>query len=233
LKNIFIFRPDWAECSHNHLNAESQNLKIRPKFLNFTTVISTADIKYLNINFTTSTHIFSGIGETFSTLKELWIQSQSIKFVERSDFAGLRQLENLDLQANQIEFLPEDVFWDLPNLESLSLAANKIKKLPQSIFKNLRKLKQISLFRNKINHLPENLFANNFEIKIVFAENIPLQTIDVDFTALKNLRWLDLLNANCISFFARSATQFQETQRLINQNCTKMSQKNSILTPKI
>jgi Leucine-rich repeat (LRR) protein len=192
--------------------------------LNSETVKTAADFMHLWINFAPSIHIFSGIGETFSNLKTLLIVQQSIKFVERSDFVDLTQLERLGLNKNQIEFLPEDVFWDLPNLKELWLRDNKIKKLPENIFKNLKKLKFIGLHDNKIDHLPKDLFANNLEIELIWAADNPLKTIDVDFTELKDLSLLNLLNANCINFVARNATQVKEAQRRINQNCRKTTQ---------
>jgi Leucine-rich repeat (LRR) protein len=186
--------------------------------------VTAADIKLLHINFAPSTYIFSGIGETFSNLKKLLITEQSIKFVERSDFAGLTQLEVLYLDGNQIEFLPEDVFWDLPNLEYLGLSNNKIKKIPENIFKNLKKLESIGLHINKIKHLPKDLFSKNLEIEKIWAENNPLKVIDVDFSTLKNLSWLFLSNANCIDFNAYFELQVPEAQLLINHNCRKTTQ---------
>jgi Leucine-rich repeat (LRR) protein len=224
IKNIFIFRSDSANCSHKNLNPEARNLKIRPKFLNYETVITAADIYVLQIDFAPSTHIFSGISETFSNLQILLITFQSIRFVERSDFVGLTRLTDLRLGFNQFEFLPEDVFWDLKKLEVLNLVQNKIKKLPENIFKNLKKLKKIFLNGNKIEHFPENLFVNNLEIEEIWAEKNPLKTIEVDFTALKNLRELYLTDSNCINVDAHGATQVQEAQRLINQNCSKTTQ---------
>jgi Leucine-rich repeat (LRR) protein len=193
--------------------------------LNYKTVTRAAGIKYLVIDFSPSNYIFSGIGETFSNLKQLSIHHQLIESVERSDFDDLTQLETLLLSGNQIESLPEDVFWDLPNLKLLSFSRNKIKKLPENIFKNLKKLKEIYLYNNKIDHLPKNLFVNNLEIEVIWAHNNPLKTIDVDFTKLTNLSSLDLKNANCIDFKAENGAQFQKTLRLINQNCRKTTKK--------
>jgi Leucine-rich repeat (LRR) protein len=192
--------------------------------LNYETFTTAADITHLRIDFASSTHILSGIGETFSNLKTLLITEQPIKFVERSDFAGLTQLEYLELSWNQIEFLPEDVFWDLPNLEELYLFDNKIKKLPVNIFKSLKKLKTIWLSSNKIDHLPKDLFVNNLEIEWILADYNPLKVIDVNFTKLKNLRQLYLGNANCIDFSAFNAIEVQEALLLINENCTRTTQ---------
>jgi Leucine-rich repeat (LRR) protein len=189
--------------------------------VNFETVTTAADVTDLHIDFAPSTHIFSGIGETFINLKWLEITEQSIKFVERSDFAGLTQLDTLSLNWNLIEFLPENVFWDLPNLDYLDLQDNKIKKLPENIFKNLKKLEVIHLGDNEIDHLPKDLFANNLEIIWIDARGNPLKVIYVDFTALKSLDWLHLGNANCINYDAVSAFEVQKAQRFINQNCTK------------
>lgn len=225
LKNIFVFRQNSAECTHKLLNPEAQNLKTRPRFLNYTTITQAADIKDLYINFRPATYIFPGIGESFINLKELEIQYQYIKFVERSDFADLTQLEELYLDHNQIEFLPEDVFWDLPNLEELWISDNKITKLPENIFKNLKKIKRITFHQNKIEHLPKDLFVNNLEIEEIYAQDNPLKIIDVDFTALKNLRKLILRNANCINFRANNTIEVPEAQSLINQNCRKTTQK--------
>lgn len=196
----------------------TQNIKIRPKFSISPT--NAFGVKQLSINFAPSTHISSGIGERFSNLKSLWIKKQSIKFIERSDFAGLTQLEDLYLFRNQIEILPEDVFWDL-NLKMLKLNKNKIKKLPLNIFKSLTKIKGINFADNMIEHLPKNLFANNLELESISAYNNPLKTIDVDFTNLRSLEDLGLHNANCIDFYAQSRMKVQEAQRLINRNCMR------------
>jgi Leucine-rich repeat (LRR) protein len=178
----------------------------------------------LDINFKPSTEIFSGIGETFINLKSLWIRSQTIKFVERSDFVGLTQLEDLILNGNQIEFLPEDVFWDLPNLKLLKLSGNKIKKLPKNIFKNLKKLKEINLSDNKIDYLPKNLFMETKKIERFYAYDNPLKVIDVDFTKFFYLSYLNLRNARCVNYIAYDPNFIQEAQLIINENCIKTTQ---------
>jgi Leucine-rich repeat (LRR) protein len=175
----------------------AQHLKIHPKLQNLISI----GIKKLKINLTPSTHIFSGIGEYFSNLKELWIQDQSLKFVDRSDFAGLTQLEKLRLDQNQIEFLFNNVFWDLPNLE------------------------EIDLSNNKIDYLPKDLFLKNLEIERIWASNNPLKVIDVDFTTFKNLFYINLSNAKCVNIIAYDPTLVQEAQLIINENCRKTTQK--------
>jgi hypothetical protein len=73
-------------CSHKNQHTEVQNLKIHPKIENYS--VYKDKYKRLDIKFSPSAHIFSGIGESFSNLDSLLIKDQSIKFVERSNFAG-------------------------------------------------------------------------------------------------------------------------------------------------
>lgn len=74
--------------------------------------------------------------------------NQNIKFVERKDFAGLTNLENLYLEVNDIEFLPEDVFAELVNLKTLGLRDNNIKHFPSEILAGLKNIEVISTSGN-------------------------------------------------------------------------------------
>lgn len=217
----FFFSPASADCTHTGFNLEDQILKIRPKFSNYATKVEAADIEELDIDFTPAIYVFSGIGESFINLKSLRIISRSIEFVERPDLAALKQLEYLSLTGNEIEFLSDDVFSDLTNLKILDLDKNKIKKIPKNIFQNLKNIKTIRFKNNKIEYLPKDLFVNNLEIEKIYAGSNPLKTINVDFTALDNLNWLDLRNAKCSNFYAENSNDVKKAQRLINEDCRK------------
>jgi Leucine-rich repeat (LRR) protein len=195
----------------------TRNLKFHPIWRR--TGISAADVRWVWIDFYTSLHIFAGIGENFVNLERLIVSYQQTKFIERSNFRNLAKLEKLYLNHNKIEFLPENVFNDLPNLIRLCLDVNQIKNLPENIFKNLRKLKTISFDINKIEYLPRNLFANNLELERILASRNPLKTIDADFTNIPTLNRLDLTNATCIDFWAKSRTEIVRAQQIINEQC--------------
>jgi Leucine-rich repeat (LRR) protein len=211
----------FTRCRHNHQGLVTRNLKIHAYFSSHETIKRKADVEDLEIFFSPSNHIFAGIGETFTSLKKLQIVLQEIKFVERVDFINLAQLEELYISYNQIEFLHEDVFQDLPNLHYLSLSQNKIQKLPEKILKNLTKLKEINFNSNRIEYLPKDLFADNLQLEKIYAWQNPLKTIDVDFTKLPRLGLLWLRDANCIDFNANNQSEVQETQQIVNHNCTK------------
>lgn len=102
----------------------------------------------MEFKFTPSPIIYTGIGENFPKLTNLWIRNQYIKYVERENFAGLTNLEVLNLKNNKIEFLPEDVFSDLSNLEELLIHVNRIKHFPANIFEKLTKIERILTYEN-------------------------------------------------------------------------------------
>lgn len=106
------------------------------------------DIDQLNINFTLSPHIFTGIGENFPKLKSLCIIDQSIEVIEREDFLGLVNLEGLFLNGNKINFLPGDVLYDLQNLRYFDISRNLIKRFHPNIFKMLTNIEGIGAYGN-------------------------------------------------------------------------------------
>lgn len=198
----------------------TRNLKIRVKFSFFSKIKNAVDIKKLDLNFNLSTHIFAGIAEAFPNLEHLKIHDQQIKFIERENFANLSQLEELRLYHNKIEFLPDDIFNDVPNLKVLDLVHNRIKILPEKVFNKLWRVGEMYLNNNKIEHLSKNLFINNVELFMLQLDENSLKTIDDDFTKLPKLMFLNLRNANCVSFTVMSKSKISEMQEVIKQNCT-------------
>lgn len=171
--------------------------------------------------FDPSPYIFSGIGENFRGVKELRI-SYSIQFIDRSNFANLEHLDELNLSFNRnLTFIPEDAFWDLPNLTSLRMWICGIEKIPEKAFMNLKKLTFIELSNNKLSHLPKDLFVNNLQLETIqLTENL-INRIDVDFTKLTKISSLSLIRNDCIDKYYYRVSS--EDQREINKNCTKAS----------
>lgn len=171
------------------------------------------------IDFEPSNFIYGELGDVFCNLETLRIISQSIELVERSNFANLDYLQELSLFRNPIEFLPEDVFWDLPSLEELNLCNCRIKVLPGNVFKNLKELTSIILSDNRLTKLPGNLFENNIKLREISLENNKIVRIDVDFSKLHNLRWLNLEGNECID--DQKERNIQDLQKIINLKCQK------------
>jgi Leucine-rich repeat (LRR) protein len=202
-----------------------RNLKIRPNFDGHSTIKKAEDVAELLIYFGDS--VFEGLGETFINLRKLLIGPGRICLITRQDFFNMKKLESLFLSENRIKFASEDVFWDLRSLERLDIDDCKIEKLPRNLFKNLKKLKEIYLGGNKLTHLQKNLFTDNLQLDYVSLAGNKLQTINVDFTKLPKIKYIDLSYNICIN--KRFSPEYpeestvatvQELQFKIANNCT-------------
>lgn len=169
------------------------------------------DVQHVHIDFEPSERIFQGIGESFPNLNNLAIGS-SIKFVERSNFENMKQLQTLSLSFNSIRFIPEDTFMDLPNLSTLRLWYIKLEKLPENLFANLKKLTFVELSNNKLGYLPKDLFANNLELTDIQLTATELTKIDVDFTKLTKISYISLSRAGCLDggYYGSSLQKLQD-----------------------
>lgn len=204
-----------ASCSPNIIESLPRHFKIRPNFLSYDED-KKEDVVDLRVDFKSSGQISAGIGETFNNLRELTIKGQSS--FERSDFANMSQLRTLDLSENGIEFLPDDLFLDLPSLKILYIDYNQIKELPENIFMNMTNLVLLWFSHNEIDQLPVNLFLHNSKITQVWGKNNPFKTINVNFTVLANLSWLELEGENCIGNES-NPRNIPDMQKLIETNC--------------
>lgn len=83
----------------------------------------------------------------------------------------------------------------------------------------MKKLQYLHFNDNEIEYLPKNLFEDNLELRAIVASNNPLRTIDVDFTKLASLTYLNMEKAKCIDFYPQSKAQVVEAQQIINDNC--------------
>lgn len=212
------------------------------------------DVESADIDFKGKvSQIAHGIGAHFPNLKKLQINSGH-KFisVEKIDFENLNQLKELTLLLNHINVLATNAFDFLTNLEILSLASCNLKRLPEMVFRNLSKLKELSLrtnllrsihenifinlgaleildlSENQIETLPSKLLASNLLLKFLELSHCKIKSIQVDFTALKQLEKVDLEGNVCINSYFNKAYVEQngigsvaELQNIVNLNCTK------------
>lgn len=198
-------------CNHALNQTFGRNIKMSAKLDQHERFKNARDVQHVQIDFKPSERIFQGIGESFPNLNNLGI-GYSIKFIERSNFKNMKQLQTLSLSFNSIRFIPEDAFMDLPNLSSLRLWHNKLEKLPSNLFANLKKLTFVELSNNKLGYLPENLFANNLELTDIQLTETALTKIDVDFTKLTKISYISLSRAGCIDggFYGSTTQKLQE-----------------------
>jgi len=94
-----------------------------------------------------SEYLPSNIGAHFPELTDIFIESNSLKFITRDNFKFMEKLEVLSLDFNGLSELSNQ-FDDLVNLVRLDLSSNQIKVLP---IKLLKKLKELFVFKASFN----------------------------------------------------------------------------------
>jgi len=143
-------------------------------------------------NYDFSDHLPAGIGTTLPRMKHFLFRKSSIKFLQRRDFANMRQLQKLNLSFNKIGKINHEIFYDLPRLELLDLRSNEIYSLPSDLLSNAPRLKIFIAEGNLLEEVSHKLFRNNKQIEEIHFGQNEILNIDVRFTALKNLRIVDL-----------------------------------------
>ena len=149
----FLFRNRY-NCIHNFSGPLTRNLKIRHQLA--------PNVLKLSLDFGESLHIFAGIGEIFSSLIELSIINQKIKYIDETDFNAMDHLKKLYLRGNQIEYLSKNIVWNLPDLKVLDLSDNK---MHVGMFSFSPQFEVLMLQNNKISHLPARLFDRTPKLK--------------------------------------------------------------------
>jgi Leucine-rich repeat (LRR) protein len=160
-----------------------------------------SDVQRVVIDNATATFIpdFTLVTKQLPKFKQLWIQRSGLKYVERRQLASIPQLTQLSLYFNHIEHLPEDAFNDLVNLELLYVSYNQIKVLPPKLLWNLPKLKEFGASENQIELIPRDFFKTNRQLERVWIQDNKITRIEVDFTLLPKLNYLELKRNTCIS----------------------------------
>ncbi|CAG9811920.1 unnamed protein product [Chironomus riparius] len=143
-------------------------------------------------NYDFSEYLPSRIGATLPRMKHFLFRKSSIKFLRRRDFMDMRQLQKLNLSFNKIGKISHEIFYDLPHLELLDIRYNEIYNLPSDLLSNAPRLKIFIAEGNLLEEVSHKLFRNNKQIEEIHLGHNEILNIDVRFTALKNLRIVDL-----------------------------------------
>lgn len=157
------------------------------------------EVEVVYIDFDPSGDVLPGIGEAFTNLLKLFIQGESIKFVERKYFTNMTQLVELGLHGRLIEFVPEDLLVDLPSLMEFGITYSQIEKIPERFFANQTKLKTLWLGYNQLKVLERDLFNSNLELNFIDVSYNKLQRISADFTRLKAIKLIGIFRNECMS----------------------------------
>jgi Leucine-rich repeat (LRR) protein len=133
-------------------------------------------------------------GGTFKhliNLKQLSLEKNLIKQIDKDTFEGLNNLAILELSYNKLEHLPENVFKNLKLLQGLYMQENYFRVLSDQTFFGLASLKTLYLEKNRLKFIQSDLFKNLKSLQLLNIRNNPLKIIDDNtFSDLVNLEKL-------------------------------------------
>lgn len=164
-----------------------------------------------------------GIGAAFRNLKSFHMQYfLKTKRITRSSFEHMFKLVEIVFFKIEIDELNFDAMWDLPALEIFVVVQSKLKILHEKTFEKNERLKYVHLNSNLLEFLPRNIFKNNLKLEQVHLSKNSLRFIEIDFTALKNIRLFDLRDNTCTGAYHN--VEVNETVRLFDDVVQKFSE---------
>jgi Leucine-rich repeat (LRR) protein len=110
------------------LRSETKDTRIVSVKINNLHGYGNGDIIALRIYQAIVTFLPSGLEAFMPNLIEMYVQESGLRFIERSNFMKMKNLQVLSFHVNNIKRVPEDALLDLKNLEYLSFSCNQIEK---------------------------------------------------------------------------------------------------------
>lgn len=111
------------------------------------------------------------ISQEFPNLKVLKVINSSLTEFEKSNFAGLEKITEVNFERNLITNLPADALYLLESLTKINLNYNNISDIPAKIFSNNLNLTEISFIGNRIEQLHDQTFKNLVNLNYIFLSD--------------------------------------------------------------
>ncbi|XP_043289092.1 leucine-rich repeat-containing protein 15-like [Venturia canescens] len=138
----------------------------------------------------TVTELEKGVFESTS-LEKLYLKNNSLRYITSGDFAGLRNLKELDLSNNKIERLDTGIFQSM-SLDTLYLNNNSLTHIKSGDFAGLHSLIKLDLLSNKIEQLENGVFEST-SLRFLYLQNNSLSELNgEECSGLNRLSTLDL-----------------------------------------
>ncbi|XP_064489442.1 relaxin receptor 1-like isoform X7 [Ornithodoros turicata] len=125
-------------------------------------------------------------------LEKLVLSHNPIAGTSPESFSGLDNLDELDLRSCSLVFLHAEVFKPLKKLTRLWIDGNNINSLQPYGMQYLKNLHVLSLSYNRLYHVGSSAFCGLHSLQMLVLGYNRIRVLDSPFTALKNLRTLDL-----------------------------------------
>lgn len=187
-------------CYINGLTTPDEEMQLRIQGGQHQPRRTNRDVTAMQMAFGSVTHFpdLSDVLKTFPNLNGFGIAFAKLKHIDRSKMKDLNQFRFLLISDNEIEVIPPDTFEDLKELELIDICRNKIKTLEPNWISTMPKLRVFKARSNKFKYVPANMFKRNPQLEEILFDYNQLQRIDTDFSELKSLKNLRILNNTCI-----------------------------------
>ncbi|XP_037031319.1 uncharacterized protein LOC119070897 [Bradysia coprophila] len=187
-------------CYINGLTAPDEDIQLRIQGGAHRPQRTNRDVTAMQMVSGTVTHFpdLSDAMKTFPNLNGFGIAFAKMKHIDRKNLKNLGQFRFLLISDNQIEVIAPDTFEDLKQLELIDICRNRIKNLEPNWISTMPRLRVFKARNNFFQYVPANMFKANPELEEILFDSNDLQRIDTDFSELKSLKNLRILNNTCI-----------------------------------
>nr|CAD7426874.1 unnamed protein product [Timema monikensis] len=187
--------PSPCECTEHLVDCSLRSLAEIPRDLPDTTIALTA----AHNNLTTITT--NDFPRTRPKLQSLYLNNNTIRYLEINAFGKLDNLKVLDLQGNLIRAIEPRTFINNKNIIKLVLSSNEIYKLDLGTFEGLDGLEDLRLDKNTIKTIDSNTFRHSPRLKKLVVSwnrdlNLPVEGL---YFSTPSLTWLEMDHCNLSS----------------------------------
>lgn len=194
------------------LDLSSNPLRIINQYSNHFNLKS---LEILKLNNCSLMNIYPEIFESSSSLKELYLSYNPVKFINGS--FNLRNVKLLDLSHCKLTFLDPNIFRNMPNLEILRLHNNKFLR---KLIVNLINVYILDLSQCNVENIPSGALETVVSLKL---EGNFLKTIrDNSFMQYSNLSRLNL-SSNAITSLSTNAFKGLDNLKIMDLSENKIT----------
>lgn len=160
--------------------------------------------------------LISDICETFPNLEILEINGVSMEVIKTGALDGCTKLKEIYLQDNKLKNLEKNTFKQNKFLTKIILNNNDLKTIHKELFNGLYHLKWIDLCSNQLSRLPAKTFAGLESMENLEIRNNPLLSLEIEELKhqMPNLRYVLLRDLDLSCDRMREVDKFCESNSI-------------------
>ncbi|KAA0200083.1 hypothetical protein HAZT_HAZT002942 [Hyalella azteca] len=134
-----------------------------------------------------------GVFSHLNELRELRLQNNEIRTINKKTFSPLKNLLELHLQENKIESIAKEAFYSLEHLQQLDLYGNRLVHFPDILSRYPANLMILRASKNNITTIHDDAFRGQSKLEILWLSENNISSIkEIVFSDLSSLKQLHL-----------------------------------------